>query len=268
MTAAEFNAARSVLGQTDDQLAAELDVTPEVVRAWAAGGTRIPRRYAEQLRWLAARAEREAALRASGLPDCEWMREQDERPLPSNTDALLQRAQAMTAHAQACPVCTARERYVHERYGPMPALPRSGWLRVFVWFARVPAWARPAAVGALLLGAIVSVRILFALPFLFSAPGKLGAASLAVLAAAGAGAAGGAAYSLTRPTLRKLGRPGDYLTGIVCVFAYMGSLALVAPYAFGERLIDDHADWVIFSIISIVFGLVVGHSWFQKPTES
>lgn len=268
MTAAEFNAARRALGQTDDQLAAELDVTPGVVRAWAAGSTRIPRRCAEQIRWLEALAERDAALRASGLPDCEWMREEEERPLPSDTDALLQRAKAMTAHAQACPVCTARERYAREHCSSMPALPQPGWMRILGWVERVPAWARPAAVGALLLGAIVSLRILFALPFLFSAPAKMGAALVAVLSAAGAGAAGGASYSLTRPTLRKLRRPGDYLTGIVCVFAYMGSLALVAPYAFGERLIDDRAGWVIFSIVSIFFGLVVGHSWFRETAES
>jgi len=122
-------------------------------------------------------------------------------------------------------------------------------------------------VGALVLGAIVSVRILFALPVLFSSPGVLGGALLAVGAAAGAGAFGGIAFSLTRPVLRKLGRPGDYLTGIVCVFAYMGALAVAAPNAFGEPLIHDSSEWVIFSIVSLFFGLVIGHSWFRQTTE-
>src|SRR4051812_30029923 len=105
MTAAEFNAALRVLGQTDDQLAAELDVTPIVVRAWATGSTRVPRRYAEHIRWLVAGAERGAALRSSGLPDCEWMLAQEERLDPSDTDALSTHGQAILEHAKACPVC-------------------------------------------------------------------------------------------------------------------------------------------------------------------
>ena len=267
MTAAELVAARKALGLTDIDLALELSVTPDVVRAWETGSSRIPRRRAEHIQWLVAAAERKAALRASGLPECEWIRAQNERPLPSNADAIHERIQAVKAHALTCPVCKARERYIEKHFGPMPAFPQPGWIRIFGWFERVPAWARPAVVGALVLGAIVSVRILFALPVLFSSPGVLGGALLAVGAAAGAGAFGGIAFSLTRPVLRKLGRPGDYLTGIVCVFAYMGALAVAAPNAFGEPLIHDSSEWVIFSIVSLFFGLVIGHSWFRQTTE-
>jgi hypothetical protein len=128
----------------------------------------------------------------------------------------------------------------------------------------VRAWARPAAIGAIALSGITMVRALFALPLLMSHSEKVGEAPVAVVAPAAAGAAGGAVYSLTRPTLRKLGRPGGYLTGIVCVYAYMGALALAAPYAFGEKVINDRTDLAAFAIISAFFGLLVGHSRFGK----
>ena len=108
------------------------------------------------------------------------------------------------------------------------------------------------------------MRIGFALPFVVTRPRLLAGAIVAVLAAAGAGAAGGLAYSATRPILRRLGRPGDYLSGIVCVSSYMGAVALVAPIAFGESPIEDRTDLLVFAVVSVGFGLLVGHSWFKE----
>jgi hypothetical protein len=130
--------------------------------------------------------------------------------------------------------------------------------------ARAIQWLRPATLGAGLLGGIVLIRVIVALPRLHALGGGLSGAAIAIAAAAGAGAAGGLAYSITRPALQKLGRPGDYLTGIVIVGAYMGALALAAPYAFGERMIKDRADLVVFAALSLLFGLVIGHSWFGR----
>lgn len=106
------------------------------------------------------------------------------------------------------------------------------------------------------------------MPLLLSAPTKFGEALVAVVTAAGAGAAGGFAYTLTRPTLQRLGRLGDYLTGIVCVFAYMGALVLVAPVAFGEGIIEDRVGLISFVVVSTFFGLVVGHTWFRRASAS
>jgi drug/metabolite transporter (DMT)-like permease len=124
-------------------------------------------------------------------------------------------------------------------------------------------------VGAVLLAVLVLLRVVFSLPRLINAPSELAAAGLALIAAAAAGAIGGFAYSLTRPAFKRLGRPGDYLTGIVCVFAYVGSIALVAPFAFGERIVEDRAGWVLMAIVSVVLGLFIGHSWFRpEPARS
>ena len=128
----------------------------------------------------------------------------------------------------------------------------------------VPSWLRPAVVGAVLLGGIVLVRILVSLG---SIRGTVTSAAAAVGAAAGAGGAGGLAYSLTRPTLRKLGRPGDYVTGVVTVAAYMGALAVAAPYAFGESLIKDRTELSGYAVVSVVFGLLIGHKWFGPSSK-
>lgn len=266
MTTAEFNEARKILARTDDQLAADLDVTPDVVRAWADGRARVPKRHARLIQYSVAAEERQSALRASGLPECEWMRKKDEELEKLGDDDLLEVAKEMKEHSKTCPMCVARARFLDEHFGPMPALPAPPWLRIFGLIAAIPSWARPAAIGAIALGAITMLRILAALPLLLSNPAKVGEALVAVLAAACAGAAGGAIYSLARPVLRKLGRVGDYLTGIVCVFAYMGALALVAPYAFGERLVNGRGDLAMFAILSAFFGLFIGHSWFRERT--
>lgn len=256
--------ARKALGWTDDEVAAELGVTTAVVRGWAAGSAPIPRRHAQQLVWQAAVAERQAALRESGLPECSWLNAHM-GVIPEDAGALERHARATEAHLASCEVCQARERYEAEHFGPLPPPPQPAWIGVFQWIAHVPSWARPAVIGATILIGIVLVRTLFLVPALMATPARLGEVVLAIVAAGGAGAAGGLAYSLTRPSLRKLGVVGAYLTGIVCVFAYMGALAVAAPLAFGERIVEERADLVIFAIVSVFFGLVMGHSWFRDP---
>lgn len=265
MTATEFRTVQDTLGLSDEALAAELALTPTVVRAWRTGSVPVPERHARLLRWQAAIAARQAVAEASGLPACEWVQAWEDGPVPDEPDVMRRHLEALNVHGESCPICLERARYVEERCGPMPQPPSpAGVVRVVGLLERVPSWGRPAVVGAAILGAIVGLRVLFALPTVASQPRKLVEALTALVAAMGAGAAGGLAYSLTRPMLRRLGRPGDYLTGVVCVFAYMGAIALVAPIAFGERVIKNRADLVVFGIVSAFFGLVVGHSWFRK----
>ena len=269
MTPEEFTAAQRLLGETEDQLAGTLGVTPHVVRAWAAGKTRIPPRDTKYIRFLVAAKERAIALESSGLPDCAWVRAHETPPTTDAIKELDAHGNAILRHMESCATCLAREKWATERFGPMPSPPAAGFLRVFEWVERVPSIARPAAVGAVLLAVLVLLRVVFSLPRLINAPSELAAAGLALIAAAAAGAIGGFAYSLTRPAFKRLGRPGDYLTGIVCVFAYVGSIALVAPFAFGERIVEDRAGWVIMAIVSVVFGLFIGHSWFRsEPARS
>jgi hypothetical protein len=70
-------------------------------------------------------------------------------------------------------------------------------------------------------------------------------------------------YAGVRGPLRRLGRVGAYLTGMLCVWTYLGALAAVAPIAFGEPMIEDGASVVIFLIAGAFFGLLVGHWWLR-----
>ena len=112
MTASEAAAARRSAGLTLEDLADELGVTPDIVRAWEAGAVAVPRRHAQHLAHRAAVAEREAALAASGLAECgrvaELLGAAEAAPLDETPAAY----EAVEAHARACPVCQARERFV------------------------------------------------------------------------------------------------------------------------------------------------------------
>jgi hypothetical protein len=90
---------------------------------------------------------------------------------------------------------------------------------------------------------------------------------LALVMATAAGAMGGLAYSAVRAPFRRLGAAGDYLTGVVVVLTYMLSLAAVAPIAFGETMIEQRSDLVIFAVISVIFGLVMGRTWFRSDAK-
>jgi transcriptional regulator with XRE-family HTH domain len=179
---AEFRRARAILGLSDDALAAEMGVTPAVVRAWDSGSTTIPTRFAQHLSWLSSRAERDAALAVSGLLVCAWMTSRPEQRLDANARELVAEAERVLDHAKACPICVARDRFVMERFGPMPEPPAPAWARVIGWVDGLPTWARPAAVGGALLGVIVALRLVFALPTLSEHPAPLAEAFRVVVA--------------------------------------------------------------------------------------
>ena len=160
MTAEEFRAVRARLGLTDDALAAELGLAPSVVRAWAAGTLGIPGAHAQALRWRAALAEREEALVASGLSECETVRRLEGELAGGNRGALASLGQHFAAGA--CPACRARAQYVHDRFGPMPEPPRSGASRLHALLQRAPWWVRPIVLGSLALLVLSALRLLFA----------------------------------------------------------------------------------------------------------
>ncbi len=261
MSPASFAAARTTMAKSDADLASELGVAVSEVKSWAAGQP-VPEPYAQHLRWLAASTERRAALAASGLPECEWVTKKEATLRRDDSDAVAAFAKSLSEHAKHCPACQARNTYVKERFGRMPAIaPVPLWARPFFRIAAMPSWAQPAAYGALMLGGITSIRALAALPFVFSKPVMMGGALVAVIAAAGAGAIGGLAYSVTRPALKHLGRAGDYVSGVVAAVGYMGAFALAAPViAPGDPMIQDRSDLVIFAIVAVFFGLLLGHN--------
>lgn len=186
MISAEFRRARAILGLSADSLAAELGVTPAVIRAWDAGSTSIPARFGQHLAWLAARAERDAALAVSGIPVCEWLTARPELRLDAKAAEVAAEVSHLADHARSCPVCVARERFVAERFGPMPDPPAPAWMGVVAWLDGLPRWARPAVLVAGVVVAIVALRLLFSLPTLATHPGGVVEALGALLVAASA----------------------------------------------------------------------------------
>ena len=127
---------------------------------------------------------------------------------------------------------------------------------------KLPPWLRPAFFGAVALVTVVGLRMLFALPLILKQH-KVSEFALGLLAATGAGAAGGLGYTLLGAPSRRIPLVGPYVAGVVSVGAYMLALLLVAPYISNEPLIDDQAGAIIFLVVTVFFGLVFGHSAFR-----
>jgi len=122
----------------------------------------------------------------------------------------------------------------------------------------------------------VAVRVLFQIPILVAHPELVLGGVYAALLAAGAGAFGGFAYTLIGRRLLAVPRVGRYLTGIVCVAAYLVPLILLLPRILPDLsttdrqafdLHDPISRWV-WLICTVFFGVVVGRTWFDDSTKS
>ena len=269
MTAEDLTRARAVLGLSPAELAAEIGLTEPVVRAWEDGSLRIPRQYAIQIVWRAAVAERQAALASSGLPECAWVaRWMDMTP----SAGLTQREQvaALRRHAAACPQCTARARFIEQNFPPMPDLPVPTPLRALRTagkaLQRLPRWLRATVVGA----------IAFALFTLFQVAGMtmggegpspldaLRLVTFSFLEGAYLGAVAGVTYVIVRDPLRKLGRAGDYIAGILCVWVFLLASLIPAQLQTGRPAFATPDQAAAVAMGSAIIGAIIGHLWFRR----
>lgn len=111
---ADFLALRAELGATQEQLAADLDVTRVEISAWEAGAVRIPRHVADVVRWKRDAHVWHAAATAAGAPACPWRTEQDDRlslPRPRVIDGIERIEHILAAHRRHCRMCAAHEAY-------------------------------------------------------------------------------------------------------------------------------------------------------------
>lgn len=221
-------------------------------------GVDAPRPRENQARWLAAMDQRAAAereaLRASRLPECEWMAREAEALPPTAPSALLDRVQRMNAHADSCGVCGARARYLHERFGPIPDVPRSALSRLVAPIERLAPVPRGAAALAIVASAIAMLAVL-------DAPGRIVRAVILVLASACAGAAGVLVYTRARPALRRAGTVGDYITGVVIVGACGGCFELMVAFVTSTPPDLTFPSIAGFGAGVLLLGLWAGHRW-------
>jgi hypothetical protein len=178
-------------------------MTPAVVAGWEDGRIQVPRHVRATLQWTAAQIERRDALAASGLPTCDWIQAFENEPEPGGPAQQKERHARLKAHMEACETCKARVAYIAERFPPMPRPPVTGWLAialpVYERIQRLPQWAQPPAIGAIVCLAYSLIRLVFVLPQ-FMAGGISG--MLVVLAgfaaSASIGIVGGFIYVLYR----------------------------------------------------------------------
>jgi hypothetical protein len=269
MVAAELVDVRTRLGLSVGSVATQFNVTPAVVEAWESGSLSIPARVGEALAYRAATHERAEALRQSGLPECAVITDLRAKLQARGAGATVADVRAITAHSATCAVCQGREKYIADRFPPLVPPPAQGLQgaiqAVIIRVQRLPAWSRPMAYGGIIVGVFAGLR--GALMMLVHGPSWRGLAviGLAILAGMYLGAVGGATYTLVRPWSRRFGRPGDYLTGLACVYAYV--LAIAIPEALFDHSASfrDPAAWIIVVILSTGFGLLIGRSWFRSP---
>ncbi len=266
MNAADRRRLIQLAGHERD-LATELNVTYDALDHWQRTGRGLQRQRVRLLSYLADLEERRVALAQSGVPVCEWM-EGFAFPEDTSAEDHMRVARELEAHAAECPTCLRCQRFLDERFGPptKPFGPLAGFFAGIAGLIMgVPRGLRPAAVGAVLIGGIVGVRSLFALPLLLGSGNwqtVLSQLVVTLAAAAGAGASGGLLYSLTRPAAQLLGPAADYVSGVASVAGYLAGMVMLGPYAFGEEIfpIDDPSDvWTLVGL-SLLFGLIVGHA--------
>jgi hypothetical protein len=133
-------------------------------------------------------------------------------------------------------------------------------------FFALPGWLRPGVLCASIVLALMSVRVLAAVPDLLRGRGTLLELAAAFGAAGAAAFVGGLVHGVSRPLLRRLGAPGDYLSGVVLMYGYLGSLMLASPFVFERSAIPKSlSDAAIWLGMSTVLGLFAGHFWFAGP---
>lgn len=270
MTAEDLTRARAVLGLSPGELAAEIGLTEPVVRAWEDGSLRIPQQYAIQIVWRAAVAERQAALASSGLAECTWVSRWMDAAPPPGAAAQRQHLDALRRHAAVCPYCTARARFVEQNFPPMPNLPVPSAVRVLraagTALGRFPLWLRATVVGAVAVGLLAVLRMA-GLATSGDGPSALVALGIIVrgiIIGAYQGAIAGITYSVVRDPLRRIGRLGDYIAGVLCVWAYL--LATVLPL----QLLPERPQFAqpdqapALALGGAVVGVIIGHLWFRR----
>lgn len=271
MSLQELQAIQNEFGLSETDIAEHSLVHVDVVREWLKSSAPAMTPYqAYNLRSFRYGRHVEAALAASGILECPVQTAFEKRvDVTPITDISSAEIEAHGQHRKSCEICIARDQCVVAYAGEPPKEPESWWQRIFTGVyarvSRLPEWARPAAWGALFLFVLTYVRIVFLLPRIFAQKVPLDFTFNLIGAsfvAAGGGAMGGLAYWFIAKPFLRVPVAGPYITGVITVVAYMGSIALAMTIA-GENLIESWEDVPVFLLISAFFGLVVGWSFFK-----
>ena len=280
LTPEAARAAREILGLSHDELAADLGLTPAVIRGWEDGRVRAAGRQALLLEWRAASRLYEDAIATSGLPTCATAQtllgsisdaspgsNQSNKKSEQSTKAVEQFLKALEQHATTCQTCQAREDFART-LPPLPEFPLGTGEGILVGIStrieRLPPWLRPAAWGALLVGGLVLVRMAFAMLARGPSWNLLGNAVVACIVGGYLGAIGGLVYRVVRPRTRNWGRIGDYVTGVACIWGYAVALMLPAAFFSSDPSFRQPGLWITVAAVGLLAGSLIGHFWFRE----
>jgi hypothetical protein len=146
-------------------------------------------------------------------------------------------------------------------------------VRLSAWVESLSDTVRPAVYGALIIvmfmmmrGAwiIAPIAIVYVLATSHTPGADLVRGASIVGLAMLAGGLSGLAYGLIGRHLRNAFPGGQYATGIVTIAPYMCLLTIIVRMADGKRVWAPLTteDLVIAGLMTVVFGIVMGHSWF------
>lgn len=269
MTGTEMGQRRVALGLSLEDVAGYVGEHPEDLERYETIAGELPRGLGQRAEFALAAADRRQQVEAEGLI-CSEVRALERDAPRLEAREIRARLVRLRAHEKTCDVCRRRAAF-EAALPPLPARPLPAHLRLLRGIARgvakLPHWARPAAVGALLVGVLALARGALAL---------LGGAeptwSLIVIVFEGlgigayGGMVGGAAYALVRTPTRPLGRVGDYLTGVACVYAYLIAFGVPALlFHWDDATFESPVFWLLVLIAGAVVGLVIGDRWFGTP---
>lgn len=269
MTGLDLANRRVRLSQSVEQFAELIDHHSDEVRRWETIPGELPGSLTRELEWVLAALERRQAMERAGIPACEWLEARFREVDSQQVDAVQRLVHEIREHEKACAVCQQRSAF-ERTLPPLPPMPMGTTARSVVAvtkaIGRLPAWLRPAATGAVLLGALTILRALFVLPFRHGS--QLGQTLLVVLGAVGlgayGGAVGGATYSLVRKPASRLGAVRPYAIGLACMWAYLLAFGIPLKLFGDEAMLQSTSDWVVLAIVATLFGLLIGHVWFRK----
>src|SRR5262249_50339647 len=228
----------------------ELQVSPKAVRGWADGTVRIPKHDAQMIAWQAASAERAAAIEAAGIPECDWVKRWEAEPLPKRTEDLEQHFKRLEAHADQCPTCQERERFIRERFPEMPEFPKTPLMSGFAawdrFLKRFPEWTHPVFNGAAIITIFAAFRVVVLLP-----RQRSWVMLFALVAAAILGAMGGLTYSALRPYIAA-GGARKIFAYLLVIATYLTVPAVFGAYGDGNDLAFSVPGALIFASITAI----------------
>jgi hypothetical protein len=79
------------------------------------------------------------------------------------------------------------------------------------------------------------------------------------------GAVATIAYAIVRDPLRRLGRLGDYLAGVLCTWVFLLAAFIPVQFLTGRPAFPTPAHAAVVAIGGALVGAMIAQLWFRRP---